>query len=229
MHLADVAHQLLGAHCPAETPAGHRVGLGEAVHHDGALLHAGQFGKADVRVLAIGQAAIDLVRQHNDIGLADDGCDRLQLVPRHDRAGRVVGVGQDEQLGARRDRGTQRLGGELELVLHPGGQRDGDAARHLGQRGVAHKAWLRDEHLVARVDQHADGVVDRLRTADRDQDLLVRIIAQLVFAAHECGNLAAQLGKAPVGRVKSLSLFKGLDARAADLPRGLKVGLSHAE
>ena len=71
VHLADVAHELLGAHRPAETPAGHGVGLGEAVHHDGALLHARQLGEADVRRLAVGQAAVDLVRQHDDVGLAD--------------------------------------------------------------------------------------------------------------------------------------------------------------
>ena len=116
--------------------------------------------------------------------------------------------------------------GEFELVLHPGGQGDRDAARHLGQRGIAHKAGLGDEHFLARVDQRADGVVDRLRTADRDQDLFIRIIAQLILAAGQSGDLAAQLSQAPVGGIKGLAFLQRLDACAADLPGGFKVGLT---
>ena len=43
------------------------------------------------------------------------------------------------------------------------------------------------------------------------------------------GKLAAQLGKTPVRGVERLPLFERLDARAADLPRGLKVRLADAE
>ena len=37
----------------AQTPAGHGVSLGEAVHHDGALGHAGQGGNGNMRPQAI--------------------------------------------------------------------------------------------------------------------------------------------------------------------------------
>ena len=189
----------------------------------------GSSAKQTCGVLAVGQAAIDLVRQDDDVGVAQDRGDGLQFVPRHDRAGRIVRIGQDEQLGARGDGRAQRIRGELELVLHAGGQRDGHAARHLGQRGIADKAGLGDEHFLARVDQRADGVVDCLRAADRDQDLLFRIIAELIFAARQRGDLAAQLGQTPVGGIEGLAFFQRLDARAADLPWGFKVGLADAE
>ena len=224
-----MAHKLLRAHRPAETPAGHGVGLGEAVHDNGALLHAVDLREADMAVGTVGQAVVDLVGEHHDVGLADDVRDRLKLVAVHDRAGRVVRIGKDEQLGARRDGGAQRLGRQLELVLDARRQRHGNAACHLRERRVADKARLGDEHLLAGIDEGADGVVDRLGAADGDEDLLVCVVAQLVLAARERGDLAAQLGKTPVGGIEGLTLLKRLDAGAPDLPRGLEIRFADAE
>ena len=224
-----MAHQLLRTHCPAETPAGHRIGLGETVHNNGALFHAVQLRKADVAIRTVGQAVVNLIGQHNDIRVLDDRCNRLQLIARHDRAGRVVRVRQDEQLGARRNSGAQTVRRQLELVLRAGRQRHRNTARHLRQRLVAYKARLRNQHLVPHIDNRTDGVVDRLGAADRHKDLLVRIVAQAVLAAHERGNLIAQLGKTPVGGVEGLSFFQRLNAGAANLPRRFKIRLAHTE
>ena len=98
-----MAHKLLRAHRPAETPAGHGVGLGEAVHDDGALLHAVDLCEADMAVGTVGQAVVDLIGEHHDVGLADDVRDRLKLVAVHDRAGRVVRIGQHKHLRFGRD------------------------------------------------------------------------------------------------------------------------------
>lgn len=177
----------------------------------------------------VGQAVVDLVGEHHDVGLADDVRNGLKLVAVHDGAGRVVRIGQNEQLGARRDGGAERLGGQLEAVLDAGRKRHGNAAGHLRERRVADKARLGNEHLLAGIDEGADGVVDCLGAADRDENFLVRVVAQLVLAAREGRNLAAQLGKTPVRGVERLPFFEGLDARAADLPWGLKVRLADAE
>ena len=182
-----------------------------------------------MRVLAVGQAAIDLVRQYHNVGVAQDCGDCFQFISRHDRAGRVVGVGQNEQLGARRDGRAQRICGQLELILHARRQRNGHAARHLGQRRIADKARFGDQYFFAGIDQRADGVVDCFRAADRDQDFLVGIIAELIFAPCQRRDLAAQLGKTPVGSVEGLAFFQRLNARAANLPWGFKVRLAYAE
>ena len=48
---------------------------------------------------AVGQLGINLIRKHEDIGSAQYLRDLLQMVPPHDRAGRIVGERQDQQFG----------------------------------------------------------------------------------------------------------------------------------
>ena len=93
----------------AQPPAGHGIRLAEAVDHDGTLGHAGQRGDADMAVEAIGQLGINFIRQHDHIGAAQHFGDGFQVFLFHDRAGRVVGVRQDQQLGARGDGRAQRF------------------------------------------------------------------------------------------------------------------------
>ena len=162
----------------------------------------------------VGQAVVDFVGEHHDVGLADDVRNGLKLVAVHDGAGRIVRIGENEQLGARRDGGAERLGGQLEAVLDAGRERHGNAAGHLGERRVADEARLGNEHLFAGIDEGADGVVDGLRAADGDENFLVRVVAQLVLAAREGRNLAAQLGKA--GRKVWIGAADTFRAAAAD-------------
>ena len=76
---------------------------------DGTLGHAGQRGDADMAVEAIGQLGINFIRQHDHIGAAQHLGDGFQVFLFHDRAGRVVGVRQDQQLGARVMAAAQRF------------------------------------------------------------------------------------------------------------------------
>ena len=64
---------------------------------------------------------------------------------------------RDEQLSARRNSGAQTVRRQLELVLRAGRQRHRNTTRHLRQRLVAYKTRLRNQHLIAHVDNRTDG------------------------------------------------------------------------
>ena len=123
---------------------------------------------------AVGQLGVDLVRQDHHIGAAQHLGDGFQVFPLHHRAGGVVGVRQDQQLGAGGDGIFQLFGLETELVLRPGG----NVHRHAAGEGcdglVTDKAGFRDDDLVPRLDHGADGHIDGLAAAHRDQHLVIR-------------------------------------------------------
>ena len=110
--------QLLRADRIAHAPAGHRVRLRKTVDDDRALLHAVDRGDRDVRRAAVGQLAVDLIGQDDQVVLLHDLRDRLQIRAAHDGAGRVVRVQEDEGLRLFRDRAFQLLGRQAEFVFH---------------------------------------------------------------------------------------------------------------
>ena len=52
VQLHNLGHQLPGRAEVTQPPAGHGIGLGEAVDHDGALIHAGDSGDGDMVLVA---------------------------------------------------------------------------------------------------------------------------------------------------------------------------------
>ena len=74
------------------------------------------------------------------------------------------------------------------------------AAGQLGDRLIADKAGLRDDDLVPRGDQRADGHVDGFAAADRDKDV-VDLIERSNRRARYWADLRAQLLEPGVGRV----------------------------
>ena len=160
----------------AEPPAGHGVGLGEAVDHNRALRHAGQRRNRNVAVQAVGQLGVNFVGQHQHIRLAQDGGDLLHLGGTHDCARGVVGIREDQQLRPGRDGRAQLVGGQAELILGAGGNMHGHAAGQLGDRLIADKARLRDDDLIPGLDHRTDGQVDGLAAADGDQDVILFIV-----------------------------------------------------
>ena len=212
----------------AQPPAGHGVGLGKAVDHDGPFGHAGQRREGNMAVQAVGQLGIDLVREDHHLGTAQHFRQLFKILLAHDGAGGVVGVGQDQQLGAGGDGRPQLCGCQAELILGPGGDGHGHAAGELGDRLIADKAGFRDDDLVPRLDQRADGQVDRFAAAHRDQGLF-RLVLQFKAARQIAADLGPQFLEPGVGRVLGAALFQTADARVAHAPRRFEVRLPHAQ
>src|SRR5207247_4356503 len=74
----------------AEPPAGHRVGLREAVEEDRPLPHPGEPCDRDELAL-VEESAVDLVREDRDPTRDGDRGDALELAPVEDAPGRVRG------------------------------------------------------------------------------------------------------------------------------------------
>ena len=105
---------------------------------------------------------------------------RVLDVVGEDRPGRVARVAEEERLGPRRDGGLDRRRIEREVVLEAGRDVPHDAAREDDRRDVGDVRRLVEDDLVAGVAGRAEGEVDRLRGADRDQDLGGRVVADAV-------------------------------------------------
>ncbi len=118
---------VVGADHPADPPAGHRVGLGDAVDHDAAVGEVGHEDRhgGELRV-AVDQMLVDLVRDDPEAVLKGPFTDRLDLGGRVHGAGGVGGGHEDEHLGAL---------GAGRLQLRDGGPVTGRLVRHARRRG----------------------------------------------------------------------------------------------
>ncbi len=87
----------------------------------------------------------------------------------------------------------------------PSSGRVGDEHRHAAReddaRDVRHVGRLVEDDLVTGVDDRREGHGQRLRGADRDQDLAVRVVAHAVQPLEVAGQRAAQLDGAEVAGV----------------------------
>ncbi len=143
LQLDHVADDAGGAQGIPHTPAGHGVGLGEGVDHNGPLPHPGQHGHAEGLVAVIDQLPVDLVGDDPQIVAHDDARQPLQGLPSRDAAGRVGRRVDDHGLGLFGNGGLQRFRCKKEVVgrvhLHKarGGGTDQDLPRLVGPARIA--------------------------------------------------------------------------------------------
>ena len=104
----------------AHAPAGHGEGLGKAVENDGVVAHALNGGNAVVRA-RVGQLRVDFIGNHEYAAFAQHIRQCAQFALGHHRAGGVVGIGQDDGLGLRRNVRLYVLRGNAEAIFRPGG------------------------------------------------------------------------------------------------------------
>ena len=115
-----------------------------------------------------------------------------------DGPGRVARIAEEQRLGPRRDGGLDRRRIEREVVLEAGRDMADDAAREHDRRDVGDVRRLVEDDLVARVAGRPEREVDRLRRADRDQELGRRVVADAVPALEMARQRAPQLERAVV-------------------------------
>ena len=157
---------------PADPPAGHRVGLGDAVDDHAVVGELGAQHRHRAGLDAVvDQVLVDLVGEHPQAVLLDPAADRLDLVGGVDRAGRVGRGAEQQHLGALGARGLELLDGDLVVLGLVGEHLDGHAAGEPDRLGVGRPVRRRHDHLVARVEHGGEGRVDRLLAAVGDQHL----------------------------------------------------------
>ena len=121
--------------------------------------------------LPVDQVLIDLVGDHPQAAAGCPASDLGDQLWRVDRAGRVRGGDEDQQLGPvgavrlqRRDRGQ-----EARVLVGQHGH--GNGAGEPDHLGVSGPVRRRQQHLVARVEQGREGLEDGLLATVGDQDL----------------------------------------------------------
>ena len=161
--------------------------------------------------------------------LLGDVSDLLQTLPAEHRARRVVGVADQQRLGARGDRRLDLGAGDLEGVLEAGWDLHRLTAGEGYLGGVGHEARLRHDHLVARVEQGGHRQVQRLADAYRDQDFAVRVVVDTVKRLEIGADGPAQLSRAGIGGVARLAVLEAGDAGLQDHVRRDEIRLADAE
>ena len=125
---------------------------------------------------AVCKFAVDLIGDHEQILLLHDLGDLLQILPLHDGPGGVVGEGENQNLGLRRDLLQQFFRSQPEIVLLL--QLD-DHRRAVCQDGAGHVgdiAGLGNQHLVPRLQHGPQGQIDGLAAAHGHQDLGIGVV-----------------------------------------------------
>ncbi len=142
---------------PPQAPARHLEILREAVDHEHVVA---RFGRG-ARVEPVGEAVVDLVGQQRRALLAGERGEPGHLVRRDQRAGRIGRARHHDHARG----GAPVVARELRGELVARGHAHGHAARHRAQRArempVAGVARIGEEHLVARIEQHAEGEQQR--------------------------------------------------------------------
>ena len=155
--------------------------------------------------------------------------ERLELGARIGGAGRVRRRVEQEPLGLRRDRALERLGADLEAVLHGADHRHRRAAGEQHHVGIAHPVRRRDDHLVARIERRHEGVVEHLLAAGADGDLR-GLVVEAVLALELARDRLLQLGE-PVDRgvLRRLAALDRLDRGLLDVVGRVEIRLAGAE
>ena len=137
----------------------------------------------------------------------------------------LLGRIQDDDLGVRRDRALHHVGGQREVVPLVGGDVDRLAAGIAHDVLERHPVGHRNDDFVAVIDQHLDGVEQRMLAADRGNAVLALVVGA------EVGGVPLDDGIAQFGRAADRGVLgevgaDGRDARFFDvLRRGVSAAL----
>ena len=154
------------------------------------------------------ESAVDLIREDVKVVFPDDRCNRPEILSCHDRARRIVRIGQHQNFGLRRDCLLECLRREAEFILFRQPDDDRLCIRQDRAWLVRNIRRLRDQDLVAGIDHRPEHEIDRLGSADSDENFLHRIIGKPLVTFQFLRNRFPELLKAGIRRVKRASLLE---------------------
>ena len=172
---------------------------------------------------------VHVVGRDDDVGMScEHRAECHQLGARVGRTGRIAGAVEDQEPRARRDRGGELRRRDLETLLRARKYRNRRAVGEQHHVRVGHPVRRRDDHLVARVEQGAAEVEDRLLGAARDQDL-VALVLEAIVAAELADDRVLQLVRAVDIRVTREAAADRRDAGLGDVRRRVEIRLAGTE
>ena len=156
----------------------------------------------------VGQLRVDLVADDKEILLPHHLGDGLQILLLHNGARRIVREGQNQDLRLGRNLLQKLFPGEPELILCLQLNHHRNSAGQNGARHIGHIAWLRDQHLVARIQHGPQRDVNGLTASDGDHDLTAVIVFHLHPPLHVIADFHLQLLESCIGGVEGFSHLK---------------------
>ena len=178
-HEVPHATGVAGEDHPADAEAGNHVALGEAGEGDAGQVRR-ERGDGDVLDAVHAKAVVDLVGEDHELVATRDLDDLLQDLARVNGARGVVGVDDDDGLGAARDLGLHvgHVGVPVSLLVAQ--VVDGVATGQRGARRPQRIVRAGDEDLVAVIEQGVHGELDELGDAVAGVDVLHLDVGQVL-------------------------------------------------
>ena len=208
----------------AHPPAGHGIGLGEALAEDG--LGAQVLPPRQVAAGGIDQLVVDIVTDQVDVFSQHRPGDGIQAaLPQNDPRGIAGGI-EDDGLRLLRQAGIQGFLRDLEVRFgHIQKDRLGSCRRDNG--GIQGEGGCWDDHLVPGVQDAGEGGIQGLGGPHRHQYLFRGSGSSPV--RFKGGNGGAQRGRALVWGIVGFPPGKGFQRRLTDGLRGSLVRLADGE
>ncbi len=212
-----------------KTPAGHRVGLAETVHRDREIVSfLGKRRDTHVLRIVVNEFLVNFVRQNVNVFLGRNIDNRLQFLPRVNRAGRIAWAVQDQHLRARRHRVFKIFRAHFPGVALHRGHDHRVRARQFHHVGITDPIRRRDDDFVPRLTHCQHGVVTCvLRPVAHHH--LSGAISKLVVGRQFFGNRLTQLRNAGARRIFCEAGFQRRDRCCFDVLGRVEIRFARAE
>ena len=187
MHFTNLVHQYRRCNTVTHAPPGDVIGFSERGNNHAALRQLRVRGHPVVWLAVKNDVFVHFVRQNNDVGIARQRRQLLQVTGGEDLTARVVRRINDDHARARRDRGANLIPVDGK-IRH--GELDGnrDCPLKTDNRRVAVKGRLKVDHLIARVHQPANRRIEPFAGAGSHQHLAGRVVLRAVERGNFIGN-----------------------------------------
>jgi|GEM_PF-5788933 len=226
MKLGEVKAELRGQrhrrHAIGQFPARGVVGLAEREHREAARPQLGVTQHALVHAAVIHHVLVHLVREHQDVGVAGQRRQGVDVLRAQHRAAGVVGSVDDDQAGTGRQRVFHLLPVHVE-VRQLQRNMDGLAPRQADGRVVGIIGRVEHDYFVARGHAGLDGIEQRFRGTRRYRHLLIHVCRAAVMIQHLGRDLFPQRRNARHGRVLVAAIVQIMGHTFAQRLRTIEV------
>ena len=230
MDLSHLGQNVLGTAGITKPPACHGISLGETIDQNGTIPHARKGCDGDM-LIAVSQFGINLIGDHEQVMLFDQGRDGLEILTCHDGTCRVIRERQDQNLGLFCNGFFQFRCRQAELIfsLQFNDHRFRTCQDCAGLIGYIGR--LRDQHLFPfpGIDHGTQCQVDGFGTTHCYQHFFLRLIADADPSLQIIADLRTQLHQTGIGGIKGASFFQGINTLIPDMPGRIKVRFAHAK
>ncbi len=223
-------HQRFRPCAVADPPTGHRIGLGNAVHGQCALVqfrnHRGEGLEFDGPV---GEHFVNVIGQHQHLRMSFEDCAQTRQVHRAvHHPGGIRGRVEQQPACSRCDRLLQCLRSEPKPLLWFGVHKHRLPAKQANNVRVADPIRCRNDDLIVCVQCGHHHIENDLLAAHSNQHLIRRVV-QPVVPLELCGNRLPQLRNALRCRVACFAPVDGTFRGIPDVLRGLKIRFACCE